>query len=149
MGACPFSFLQNSRCPTLFERCPFWLLVYYSVFFAGWGSVCPGGYAGLSQGWLWEYHVLFICSPVVLHLPSRLGASVWWRRSLPGFFVYHGVWKLCVGWVFLCVRVLPFLGGFPARCVSSISARFLLYGAHTICFLLLVTILEPPVTVLR
>jgi hypothetical protein len=22
------------------------------------GSVCPGGYAGLSQGWLWEYYMM-------------------------------------------------------------------------------------------
>jgi hypothetical protein len=23
-------------------------------------SVCPGGYTGLSQGWLWEYHVMLV-----------------------------------------------------------------------------------------
>jgi hypothetical protein len=33
---------------------------------------------------------------------------------------------------------------FPARCVSSVSARFLLYRAHAICFVTLVAILEPP-----
>jgi hypothetical protein len=32
----------------------------------GRGLNCPGGYAGLSQGWLWEYHMmlcdhLFVC----------------------------------------------------------------------------------------
>jgi hypothetical protein len=36
-----------------------------------------------------------------------------------------------------------FLVVFPARCVSSDSARFLLYGAHAICFFPLVAILEP------
>jgi hypothetical protein len=36
-----------------------------------------------------------------------------------------------------------FLVVFTARCVSSISARFFLYGAHVIYFLPLVTILEP------
>jgi hypothetical protein len=58
------------HCPELRAPCPlcyvsffFQLLVYYSTwfflfFFPGWGSVCPGGYADLSQGCLWEYHVL-------------------------------------------------------------------------------------------
>jgi hypothetical protein len=34
------------------------LIAYYSVSFCfpGWGSVCPGGYADLAQGCLWEYH---------------------------------------------------------------------------------------------
>jgi hypothetical protein len=40
-----------------------------------------------------------------------------------------------------------FLVFFPARCVSSISARFLLYGAHAICFLPLVTILDPSLVI--
>jgi hypothetical protein len=31
-----------------------------------------------------------------------------------------------------------------AKCVSSASARFLIYGAHTVCFCTLVTILDPP-----
>jgi hypothetical protein len=69
----------HSEHPALPAVCPFQFLVYYSgVFFAGQGSVCPGCYAGLSQGWLWEYRVPLICSPVCLHLPSRLGAGVWW-----------------------------------------------------------------------
>jgi hypothetical protein len=29
--------------------------VFFSVF-PGWGLVCPGGYADLAQGCLWEYH---------------------------------------------------------------------------------------------
>jgi hypothetical protein len=32
---------------------------------------------------------------------------------------------------------------FSAKCGSSISVRFLIYGAHTACFLPLVTILDP------
>jgi hypothetical protein len=36
----------------------------------------------------------------------------------------------------------PVLVVFPARCVFSISARFLLYRAQAICFPALVTILE-------
>jgi hypothetical protein len=36
------------------------LFAYYSVslFFPGWGSVCPGGYADLAQGCLWKYCIL-------------------------------------------------------------------------------------------
>jgi hypothetical protein len=41
------------------------------------------------------------------------------------------------------LEVCFFLVVFPARCVSSILARFLLYRAHAICFLPLVAILEP------
>jgi hypothetical protein len=28
-------------------------------FFAGWGVSLSRGYVGLSQGWLWEYHMMF------------------------------------------------------------------------------------------
>jgi hypothetical protein len=47
------------------------LIAYYSVslFFPGWGSVCPGGYADLAQGFLWEYHVP-LSSPCGLCLPK-------------------------------------------------------------------------------
>jgi hypothetical protein len=52
----------------------FQLLVYYSdwffPFFPWWGSVWLGGYADFSQGCLWEYLVLLICSHV--GLPNRL-----------------------------------------------------------------------------
>jgi hypothetical protein len=41
-----------------------WFLFVY-LFFLGWESVCPGGYAGLSQGWLWEYRMGTWCSPLV------------------------------------------------------------------------------------
>jgi hypothetical protein len=51
--------LVHSKHPALFAACPFQFLVYYSVLFLfffcrAWGSICPGGYAGLSQRWLWE-----------------------------------------------------------------------------------------------
>jgi hypothetical protein len=50
--------LRRSVCPTLFPMClycSYCLLVSFS-FFPGWRSVCPGGYAALAQGCLWEYH---------------------------------------------------------------------------------------------
>jgi hypothetical protein len=49
--------LRHSVCPTLFPAClycSYCLLVSFS-FFPGWKSVCPGGYAALAQGCLWEY----------------------------------------------------------------------------------------------
>jgi hypothetical protein len=53
--------------------CVFFVTIaYYSVFFPGWGSVCPGGYADLDQGCQWEYHVS-LSSLCVLHLPKRSG----------------------------------------------------------------------------
>jgi hypothetical protein len=92
--ASPSPSLVCSEHPALSAACPFQFLVYYSVFFVGWGSVCPEGYVCLSQGWLWEYCMLLICSPVGLHLPGRSGASI------PVFSVYCGVEKLCTGWGF-------------------------------------------------
>jgi hypothetical protein len=104
--------LVHSKHPTLSAVCPFQFLLYYSVFkfFVGQELVCPGDYDGLSQGWLWEYHLPLICSPVVLHLPSRFGAGVWQDRSPPGFSVLHGmeklrvdcgfrVWEFCLFWL--------------------------------------------------
>jgi hypothetical protein len=50
--------------------------------------------------------------------------------------------KLCVALAFGVSEFCYFLVAFPARCVSSISGRFLLYGANAICFLPLVAILD-------
>jgi hypothetical protein len=67
---CPSPPLWHSGCPTLFAV---FFVVDYSVwvffsFFPGWVSVCPGGYADLAQGCLWEYHV---------PLSSHGGLSSW------------------------------------------------------------------------
>jgi hypothetical protein len=50
--------LQHSVRPTLFPACPYcsYCLLLSFSFFPGWRSVCPGGYAALAQGCLWEYH---------------------------------------------------------------------------------------------
>jgi hypothetical protein len=73
-----------------FLRVFFVVIVYYSGFFSffpEWGLVCPGGYADLAQGCLWEYCVP-LSSPVVCFFPSDLGAGVWWWcGSPPGFSV--------------------------------------------------------------
>jgi hypothetical protein len=43
--------------------------------FAGWECQSVQG-AGLSQGWLWEYHVMLICSPVGLLDVSQPGLEL-------------------------------------------------------------------------
>jgi hypothetical protein len=93
----PFPLLRHSGHPALFARVFFAVVVYYSVFFPsfpGWGSVCPGGYADLAQGCLWEYCMLLV-HLVVRIFPSSLGAGVW--RLVSPFNVkwrcYVQVWR--------------------------------------------------------
>jgi hypothetical protein len=63
--------------------------------------------------------------------PSWFLSVTWCGEALCG----EGVWG---------VRFLLLLGVFfSAKCVSSISARFLIYRSHAVCFLPLVTILDP------
>jgi hypothetical protein len=78
----PSSPLWCSGRLTLFATClycSYCLLLSFS-FFPGWGSVCPGGYADLAQGCLWEYHVP-LSSPCGPRLPKHSGhchlAAVW------------------------------------------------------------------------
>jgi hypothetical protein len=127
----PFSGAQYTP-PSLLHVLLFQLLIWYSVFFfffAGWRTVCPGGYADFSQGWLWGYHMLLICSPV--GLPSRLGAGAWQCGSPPGFSIYCGVGKLYVGWGCGDVRVLPLLGGFSCLvCLQYLRKIFTLRNTH-------------------
>jgi hypothetical protein len=87
----PPLFGAHSAPPSLL-RVFFVVIVYYSVslFFPGWGSVCPGGYADLAQGCLWEYHVL-LSSPCGLRLPKPSGhcsVVAGWKPS----------WFLCSMW---------------------------------------------------
>jgi hypothetical protein len=70
---------------SFFFQLLFIIQFFFSFFFLG-GSVCPGGYADLSQNCLWEYHVP-LSSPGGLLLPSRLGAGIWRCRSPPGFSI--------------------------------------------------------------
>jgi hypothetical protein len=51
------------------------IIQFCFVFFVGQGSVCPGGYAGLSRGrvCVWEYCMPFICSLVGLPNVSQAG----------------------------------------------------------------------------
>jgi hypothetical protein len=80
--------LRHSGCPTFFATC---LLCCYCLsfsfsFFPGWGSVCPGGYAGLVQGCLWEYCVP-LSSPCGLHLPKPSGCCSPSAAQEPSWFL--------------------------------------------------------------
>jgi hypothetical protein len=119
-------------------------VVVYSVFFLffPWvGLVCPGGYADLAQGCLWEYHMP-LSSPCGLHLPKQSGSwhlVVWepswflrliWSEDAMGGL---GLWRsqsFASSWWF-----------FPVRCISRVSPRFY-FRKHAFCFLHLVAILE-------
>jgi hypothetical protein len=122
--------------------------MYYSVFefLGGQGeSVCPRGYAGLSQVWLWEYPMPLIFSPVDLldvfqeglePTSGSMGALLFSQCNMAwrSFVWAEGsrCWGFDSSW---CL--------FSAKCGSSISAKFLTYGAHAVCFCTLVTILDP------
>jgi hypothetical protein len=89
-GVPPHSPELRAPCPlcyvSFFFNCLFITQFFFS-FFPGWGgSVCPGGYADLFQGCLWEY-CMPLSSPGGLLFPSRLGAGIWQHRSPPGFSI--------------------------------------------------------------
>jgi hypothetical protein len=67
--------LQRSVHPTLFPVCLYcsYCLVLSFSFFPGWRSVCPGGYAALAQGCLWEYRVPLSSPCPRLPRPSGCG----------------------------------------------------------------------------
>jgi hypothetical protein len=59
------------------------LIIHFFSFFPGWGSVCPGGYANLAQGCLWEYCVLLSspCGPRVPKLSGCCNVVLAWEAS--------------------------------------------------------------------
>jgi hypothetical protein len=79
---------QCSGCPTLFATCLFccFCLLFSFSFFPGWGSVCPGGYADLSQGCLWEYHVP-LSSPCGPRFPKPSGCWCLVAAREPAWFL--------------------------------------------------------------
>jgi hypothetical protein len=86
--SCPLLFSSMLKAPHPLCCMSFSISSLFSFFFflfEGRGSVCPGGYAGLSQGWLWEYHVPLTLLPVGSCPPSRFGTCGVWRGSPPVF----------------------------------------------------------------
>jgi hypothetical protein len=124
--------------------CVFFVIAYYSVFFSlffpGWGLVCPGGYADLGQGCLWEYHMLLSspCGPLLpkpsghCHLVAARELSWFLRLTWNGNVTHRlGVW-----------RSQSFVSMvFSVRCISSVSPRFY-FSRHAFCFLSLAAVLE-------
>jgi hypothetical protein len=105
----------------------FVVIGYYSVFFSffpGWGSVCPGSYADLAQGCLWECHVP-LSSPCDLHLPKQ---SWCWHLAA----MWEPSWFLCLTWsgdtMRRCegVKVLPLLSGFSCKVYFQHLSKILL-----------------------
>jgi hypothetical protein len=91
-----YSSVRDSSPPHLALRAPhplcymsllFLLLNTQFLFFSlGGGSVCPGGYADLAQGCLWEYHVP-LNSPCP-HLPKPSGRRHLAAARGPSWFLH-------------------------------------------------------------
>jgi hypothetical protein len=118
------------------------LIFQFFSFFPGWGSVCPGGYADLAQGCLWEYRM-----PLSSHCGPRLPkpSGCWCLAA-----VREASWFLRLTWSGDAMRRLDVWRSqkfclvsvvFPVRCISSVSPRFY-FRKHTFCFLPLANILE-------
>jgi hypothetical protein len=131
-------------CPLLLPTCLycFYCLLFSFSFFPWWRSVCPGGYAALAQGCLWEYH------GTVKHTLSMSFQAVWaWVAGGPGALLvspFNLKWRCSVlaggvEWSEFCL----FSVTLPAKCVSSISPRFH-YRRLTFCFLPLLSSWNPP-----
>jgi hypothetical protein len=140
----PSPSLQCSVPPTLFPTClycSYCLLLSFS-FFPQWRSVCPGGYAALAQGCLWEY-----CGTTKFTL-SMSSQAIWARATggLGALLVspFNVKWRCSAlaegvkGSKFRLFSVVLL-----ARCVSSVSPRFH-YRRRAFCFLPLAIILESP-----
>jgi hypothetical protein len=125
--------------------CDFQFIIYYSVFF------CVAG-VNLSRGLCWFIPGVAVGVPCAAYLLSCWSAStkqVWnWHLA-----VQDHSWFLSVIWhrEALCrlgvqgVEVLLLLGVFFfCQVWLQLLSKILLYGVHTICFLPVVTILDPP-----
>jgi hypothetical protein len=82
--------LQHSVHPTLFPvclYCSYCILLSFS-FFPGWRSVCPGVYAALAQGCLWEYRGTAKLTLSASSQPVWVRVAGRWRPgSLPDFSI--------------------------------------------------------------
>jgi hypothetical protein len=127
---CPYS----TPSPLLYV--PFQFLVYCSVIylfiiFVGQGVSLSGGYVGLSQGWLWEYHMSLgvhllaaRCPQAGLEVASGGAVSLLFSQCNVSWRSFPqarglGCQSFDSSWCF-----------FSVKCGSCISARFLIYGAH-------------------
>jgi hypothetical protein len=118
--------------------------LFFSFFFPGRRSDCPGGYAGLFQGINLAVGILH-----ATYLLTCWSVSPKQVRS-QCLVAQEPSWFLCIMWHgeamcrlgVLSVGVLLLLGCFSCQVWLHVSVRLLLYRAHTICFFPLVTILD-------
>jgi hypothetical protein len=95
-------------------------LLIIQFFFKAEGSVCTGGYASLSQRWLWEYPVTHIL-PVGLPDIFQVGLELACRRKGAHHFLsvmWHG--EALYGLRIQGVEVLILLGAFSVPSVASV-----------------------------
>jgi hypothetical protein len=110
--------LWSSGYPALFVTCLFFFSCLFIIqlcfsFFSGWVSVCPGGYADLSQGVLHATYLLTWWSPkqvrswhLVAWEPSWFLHLTWWGDAMCGL----GVWScqsFASSWWFFLPGVSP------------------------------------------
>jgi hypothetical protein len=140
----PLPHSPELRVPALFATCPFFSSCLFNIqfgffffsFFPEQRSVCPGGYADLSQG--------VPCATYLLTWWSPKQIRSWHLAAREPFWFLHLTWcgdAMHAGWGCGGVGVLPLLGGFSARCTSNISPR-VYFRKDAFCFLPLVAILE-------
>jgi hypothetical protein len=79
----PFPFFGAQGAPPSLLRVFIVHIAYYSVslFFPGWGSVCPWGYTDLAQGFLWKYCIALSSPCPRLSNPSGHGHLAAWGPS--------------------------------------------------------------------
>jgi hypothetical protein len=121
-------FLVHLQHPVPCAACSFSVLcllfrVFCFIFLRGQGSICPGGY-GLSQGWLWEYHMMLICSPVGLLDVCQAGGS-WHLAAQESSCFLSVTWcgEVLCGLGIKGVKVLILLSAFLLPSVATVSQQ--------------------------
>jgi hypothetical protein len=128
------------------------VLVFSSLFlfrcFFGGGSVCPGDYTGLSQGWMGEYRKTLGAHLFGLSNVSQAGLE---PAVVVALVAVHLFSQCNVAWrSFLWARGSACLNFDSPWCFintkygSSVSARFWSHRAHTFWFCTLVAFLDLP-----
>jgi hypothetical protein len=115
--------------------CCYCLLFSFFSFFPGWGSVCPGGYADLAQGCLWEYCVPLSspCGPCLPKLSGCWHLAAAWEPSWFLHLTWSGnamlgleVWRSQSFAFSGGVNVLPFLSVFSYKVYHQHLSKILL-----------------------
>jgi hypothetical protein len=137
--------LVRSEHPAPSAVCPSQFLVYYSVFSFLWdGSqsaqgtmlVYPRSTCGNTTYCLFAHLLVCVSQAGLEPVSGSAGALLFSQCNVLG---RSFVWAGGSG----CQSFDSFWWFFSAKCGSSVSAKFLIYGAHAVCFCPLVSILDP------